>query len=56
MDTGTEDPNRFIDCIGDGGDQKCLRWLDRVRKLDWPLRPLDCSKFVRNWLALGNEF
>src|SRR5256885_11124593 len=51
MNTGTEDPNRLVDLAGDGGDEKCLCWLDDVRKLYWPLRSLDCAKFARDWLA-----
>ena len=56
MDAGAKDPNRVLDLGRDGGDQKCLCRLNHVRKLDRPLRSLDCSKFARDWLARRNDF
>ena len=56
MNTGTEDPNRLIDLACDGGNEKCLRRLDDVRKLDRPLPSLDCAKFASSWLARRDHF
>jgi hypothetical protein len=56
MNAGTKNPNRLADLARDGGDQKCLRRLDDVRKPHRPLCSLDCAKFARNWLARSDHF
>ena len=56
MNTATEDPNGLVDLARDCGDEKCLRRLDDVRELHWPLRFLDCAKFAHNWLAISDDF
>ena len=64
VNVGAEDPEYGIGSmlcivqtparsICDDGDQKRLRRLDHVRKLDGPLAPLYCVEFARDWFARG---
>ena len=56
MNAGAEYPDRLVDLACDGGNEKCLRRLDDVRKLYWPLGSLDCAKFACDWLARRDCF
>jgi hypothetical protein len=56
MNAGTKDPNRLVDLARDGGDEKCLRRLDDMRKVYRPLCSLNCAKLARDRLARGGYF
>ena len=44
----TKNPNRFVDPVGQNGDEKRLRRLDNVRKRDRLLGLLDFTQFLRD--------